>query len=232
MYSWFEKKRRRDDKISHIFVIIAIVSSIVIYICTGKEQSGLYTIPGILIAIAWILSLTTPEERRSSFRLVNPKRDYSFWFSKGKSYMKSLEFKKAIKCFDKAISINPENSETWYYKGLALIPLERSEEAISWFEKSLELEPNVPEVLHKKGIAMGNVERFKEAIVCFNKVLELNPKRIDAKLSKADALTAMDQYDEALHILEQILMSKPKYKAAKKLKKIIVNEKKKAFGNF
>jgi len=230
MYSWFEKKRHRDDKIGYVFFIIAIISAIVIYFYKGKEDSGLYAIPGILTIIAWILSLTTPEDRKNSFRLINPGRDFSFWISRGKSYLKNLEFRKAIKCFDKVIVINPENSEAWYCKGNALIFLGRSEEAILCFDKSLEIHPDVPEVLYKKGIAMGNVGRFEEAIVCFNKVLELDPEKIEAKLSKADALAAMEKYEEALRILEQLLLSRPRYKEAKKLKKVIINKKKKNFG--
>lgn len=231
MYSWFEERRRRDDKIGYALFILAIISIIVIYHYTGKEQSGLYAIPFLLTIIAWIFWFTTPEDRGKTFRLINTKRDFSFWFARGKSYLKNLEFKKALKCFDKVIEINPENSEAWYCKGDALIFIGRSEEAISCFGKSLKIHPNVPEVLYKKGVAMGNVGRFEEAIVCFNKVLELDPKKVESKLSKADALASIKKYDEALRILEQVLLSKPIYKEAKKLKKVIINKKKKNLGN-
>jgi tetratricopeptide (TPR) repeat protein len=47
----------------------------------------------------------------------------------------------AIKAFDKAIEINPQNSKAWNNKGLLLSNLNKSDEAIKAFDKAIEINP-------------------------------------------------------------------------------------------
>ena len=48
---------------------------------------------------------------------------------------------RAIKCFEKALEINPVDSYSWYKKGVLLRNLGNHEQALKCFEKTLELSP-------------------------------------------------------------------------------------------
>ena len=47
----------------------------------------------------------------------------------------------AIRCFDKALELDPKNAAVWYNKGVSLAGLGRHEEAIRSYDKALELDP-------------------------------------------------------------------------------------------
>ena len=48
----------------------------------------------------------------------------------------------AIKYYDKAIEIDPNNANAWNNKGLALDNLGKYEEAIKCYDKAIEIDPN------------------------------------------------------------------------------------------
>jgi tetratricopeptide (TPR) repeat protein len=56
------------------------------------------------------------------------------WFHKGNELMSSEKYNEAIKAYNKAIEINPRDSDAWYNEGLALDHLNRSDEAITGHE--------------------------------------------------------------------------------------------------
>jgi tetratricopeptide (TPR) repeat protein len=49
----------------------------------------------------------------------------------------------ALKCFDKALEINPQLAKAWYNRGIALDLLGKPDEAIKSFNKAKELLPYV-----------------------------------------------------------------------------------------
>ena len=53
--------------------------------------------------------------------------------------MTNLKYKKAIKYFNKAISINPERSQFYYRKGGAQSALKRYKKAIVCYDKAIQL---------------------------------------------------------------------------------------------
>ena len=48
------------------------------------------------------------------------------WFQKGNELMSSEKYNEAIKAFDKAIEINPQDSAAWYNKAVTLNRLNKS----------------------------------------------------------------------------------------------------------
>ena len=52
------------------------------------------------------------------------------WVHKGSELMSSEKYSDAIKAYDKAIEINPQDSDAWTNKGNALTNLNKSNEAI------------------------------------------------------------------------------------------------------
>ena len=80
-----------------------------------------------------------------------------------------IELKKsneAIQAFDKAIKINPQNSDAWDGKGLAFETLNKPEEAINAYNKAIEINPQDSIALKYKR-ALSNTEQpaYQDSIV-------------------------------------------------------------------
>ena len=59
-----------------------------------------------------------------------------------------------MKAFDKAIEINPQNSNAWNNKGVALGNLNKYDEAMKAFDKAIEINPQDSDAWNNKGVAL------------------------------------------------------------------------------
>jgi len=62
----------------------------------------------------------------------------SFRYNRGLIYMEFEEFQKAIECFDRAISLNPENYDAYFKKVTALVSYGKISEANDFFQHTME----------------------------------------------------------------------------------------------
>jgi tetratricopeptide (TPR) repeat protein len=88
----------------------------------------------------------------------------------------SGKYDEAIKAYDKAIDINPQNSTAWESKGLALDDLNKHEEAIRAFDKAIEINPQNSLPWDGKGDAFIKLGKSDEAMKAYNKALEIVPQ--------------------------------------------------------
>src|SRR5215213_2537454 len=117
-------------------------------------------------------------------------------FQEGLGHLKSREYLEAVKCFGKAIEINPNLADAWLAKGLVLKDLGEHDEAVKCFDKAKEcydmnLKKGSKGVIdwYGKGHALTQLRKYEEAIKCFDKVKEINPNLADAWLAKGLVLT-------------------------------------------
>ncbi len=65
------------------------------------------------------------------------------WYNKGVAIGKLNKSDEALIAYDKAIEINPQNSDAWYNKAVILNKLSKSAEAINAYEKAIEINPQL-----------------------------------------------------------------------------------------
>jgi len=84
----------------------------------------------------------------------------------------SKDYEAALKCFDKALELDPNNRTSWLHKGDLSVYSENYEAALKCFDKALELEPDdyVPWLGYAQ--VYGRQGRTEEAIKCINHVIE------------------------------------------------------------
>lgn len=140
----------------------------------------------------------------------NKQEDATMWGNKGNSLVESSMYDDAIKCYDKALEINPGSMEAWNNKGLALARTGRLAEAIQCYDKALEITPGDSEVIYNKGISLALLGRSKEAIECYDKLLAVNPRDADAWCSKGDVLFESGRDEEALAAYNKSIEIDPK----------------------
>ena len=64
------------------------------------------------------------------------------WIKKGRILVGSGRYEEAVQAYDKALALNPGDSDALNRKGLALHYLNRYKEALQAYDKSLELNPD------------------------------------------------------------------------------------------
>jgi len=98
------------------------------------------------------------------------------WTNKGDALYELGRYGEALKCYDKAIEINPNNTTAWNNKGFVLDELVRYEEALKCYDKAIEINPNNTAAWTNKGAALYKLGRKSEAQRCYDKAKETKKK--------------------------------------------------------
>jgi len=131
------------------------------------------------------------------------------WANKGLSLDSLGRPDEAMRCFDKALELDPSYANAWTNKGSGLSNLGRFEEAIRCFDKALELAPRDSAAWYSKGTSLHNLGRHEDAIRCYDKALELDPRYVKAWYNKARAEDKVGHSGEAVHSYQQFLKLAP-----------------------
>jgi tetratricopeptide (TPR) repeat protein len=109
----------------------------------------------------------------------------------------SSEYDEAIKAYNKAIEIDPEDADSWSSKAWALRHLGKYNEAIKAYNKAIEIEPENAGGWYCKAEVLLHLGKYNEAIIAFDKSIEIFP---DGEFwnAKAVALQYLGKYDEAI----------------------------------
>ncbi|MBU3966916.1 MAG: tetratricopeptide repeat protein [Euryarchaeota archaeon] len=131
------------------------------------------------------------------------------WANKGNNLVESSMYAEAIRCYNKALEINPRSLEVLNNRGLALARTGRLGDAILSYDRALDLKPDDPEVLYNKGIALAQIGKTSEALACYDKLIEANPNDFNSWCSKGDVLFEAGNYEEALKAYDQSIQLNP-----------------------
>jgi tetratricopeptide (TPR) repeat protein len=133
----------------------------------------------------------------------------------GTVFLRKGEVDEALGYLDKALKIEPDDSEIQANIGLAHMQKGELDAAINWFQKSLEIKPNHPnefisaEVNNVLGVALFQSGRVDEAITHYQKSLEIEPDNADTRNNLACALSLSGRVDEAIPQFQRSLELKP-----------------------
>jgi tetratricopeptide (TPR) repeat protein len=104
----------------------------------------------------------------------------------------------ALKAFEKAISIEPENAELWKNFGAVLIDLNHPDQALLGLQQALKLRPRYVDAANLSGLILYRKERHAEALEFFNLSLEAEPAQADALQLRALVLMNLKRFEQAL----------------------------------
>jgi tetratricopeptide (TPR) repeat protein len=112
--------------------------------------------------------------------------------------LRAGRLEEALKAFEKAISIEPENAESWKNFGAVLIDLDHPNQAFLALQQALKLRPRYVDAANLYGMALYKQQRYAEALEHFNLSLEVEPAQADALQVRALVLMNLNRLEEAL----------------------------------
>lgn len=123
----------------------------------------------------------------------------------GETYLDNKEPEEALKYFEQAAALVPQEETVHSYVGLALDALGRTDEALAAFERAAQINPRSERVLNHLAQSLAKHERKAEAIALYRKILEMKPDSVVAHNNLAlalweqkDVAPARDHFQTAL----------------------------------
>ena len=92
----------------------------------------------------------------------------------------------AIKSYDKAIEIKPDNDNAWFNRGIALRQLGRLEEAIKSYDKAIKIKPDCENAFYNKACCYALQNNIDQAIENLQIAINLNPEKY-LEMAKTDS---------------------------------------------
>jgi tetratricopeptide (TPR) repeat protein len=118
--------------------------------------------------------------------------------SLGAALSKQGRREEALKAFDKAVQLNPNDAVLWKQMGDALLELQRYDHALLSFQHVLKLDPRHQDAAYKSGVLLNDVGRFEEALACLNVCDEALPNHAPTLQARARALLGLKQAGPSL----------------------------------
>ncbi len=127
---------------------------------------------------------------------ADPKKDYLP--SLGTALEQQGLHEEALKAFDKAVQIRPQDVELWTRLANALVRLQRPDHAILSLEHALKLSPRYWYAAYNYAALLLQSKRFEEALISLNLCDELQPTHAATLNGRSVALHNLDRFEEAL----------------------------------
>lgn len=143
----------------------------------------------------------------------------SNYSKQGDECFEKENYSEALKLFEKAIELEPNNGKYWMSKGRTLRELENFEEALKCYTKGIELEPNNVEFWIKKGHVLRTQENFEKSLECYTRAVELEPNNSKAYAFIGMVYNLQRKHQKCLEFIEKAIQIDPEnseYKIAKK----------------
>lgn len=140
----------------------------------------------------------------------------------GKKYVKGLlclgnsssilwdDYDRSLRCYDRAVKIEPQRIETWISRGDSLSRLGKHEHAMKSYKKAIDLDANNATAWYKRGNSLLEWHLFKDAVNSFDRALEIDPKDADAWFNRGISLVKQDNHRDAVTSYDRALEIDPK----------------------
>jgi tetratricopeptide (TPR) repeat protein len=127
---------------------------------------------------------------------LNPKAEYLG--SLGTTLQKQGRHEEALKVFDKAVQLKPDDAGLWRHLGDILLQLARLDQALLTFQQVLTLNPDHQHALYRSGALLNQLGRHEEAIIFLDRSNELLPNHSPTLQARAWALYHLNRWEESL----------------------------------
>jgi tetratricopeptide (TPR) repeat protein len=117
--------------------------------------------------------------------------------------------KRALRCFDRALAVDPGYAAAHHGRGMALAALGRHDDACEAYRAALRLNPAFGEAYRGLGSALNALRRHEDALVAVAECITLEPKAYLAYYERGVALSGLGRQTEAVEAFEEALRHHP-----------------------
>jgi eukaryotic-like serine/threonine-protein kinase len=109
----------------------------------------------------------------------------------------SKDLERAIEMSERALGVDPSNTEVWMWRGYAFFRLDRLAEALEALARAVVLGSSDPAAFYMYGSTLQVVGREEEALAHLQRAVTIDPRFSIAWLSLGWSLSCMGRYEEA-----------------------------------
>jgi len=172
---------------------------------------GVYRDPRM--TYAWAYSLAKINDPKKTVEVLGkltaqplPKE---MWMTAGDLYTQVDDQEDALRCFRKAIELDPNTERAHHFAGVALIRLGRPSEAIPELEAELKLSPNDPDTQYNLAYALLETSQKDQAMVILQKLTAEHPDHAQAQYQLGKELLNSGDKNGAVAHLEAAARLEP-----------------------
>ncbi len=99
----------------------------------------------------------------------------------------------AIRCFNKALSLNPDYMEVWVRKGVTLLDIGEDYDALICLNKAVKLSPKSFKARYNRGKCLLKLKYYDEAILDFQQAVSIKPKHAASHKYLAEGFRAIGE---------------------------------------
>jgi tetratricopeptide (TPR) repeat protein len=128
--------------------------------------------------------------------LQDPRTDYLSTLGIALKQMGRLD--EALRVFDKAVQLKPDDAELRKQLGVTLAAVDRPTDALLSFQHALQLDPRHWEASYQSAVVLHQLERFDEALLQADICGRLRPHHAATLQMRARVLRALKRYEDCL----------------------------------
>jgi len=150
-------------------------------------------------------------------------KDPEYWLEHGR---KQAKYSEKIKCYDKALRLNPKYFEAWVEKARCLLASKGNAEALEAYNTALNIEPKNVFITLEKANLLKKMGKQEDSLKVIDFALKIEPKNVFALFEKANLLKKMGKQEDSLKVIDYILSFEPENSIAQRAKTLaaIINK--------
>ena len=123
----------------------------------------------------------------------------------GNAYLMMSDFDQALRCYDRAIELEPDEPSHRNNKGGALARLQRFDLALEMYDECLALEPDHATAKEAKQKLLIKLNQSEEILDDLKQQLDDDPETLEKRLAYFNALMEFTQYGDAIKVIQEKL---------------------------
>lgn len=132
-------------------------------------------------------------EELHSLRETQKEYAHEYYLMGNECITKAHDANAAIRCFDKALNLNPNYEEAWVRKGVTLLDIGEDYDAQVCLNKAIKLSPKSFKARYNRGKCLLKLKYYDEAILDFQQAISIKPKHAASHEYLAEGFRAIGE---------------------------------------
>jgi tetratricopeptide (TPR) repeat protein len=144
------------------------------------------------------------------FTMDSPLKDKpDNWMRRGVCYHSLGNYEQAVRDYDTALELDPDDAEVLAYRGAAYRNLEEYSDAMDDLTAAIDLDETYAYAWRERGLVYYDIDEYEEAIIDYNEALHLDPDHALTYFNRAYAYYYLKDYRHAKEDFETYLEMVP-----------------------